>query len=833
MAEGVEIIAAELRLKLDEMENDMLVGQKRIQHFAKEFARQGEEGGKLYVKGFNKGAADFNRRLNDFVGAMSAVSPKAGAAGDKIAKLFSKPIFAMIPAITSAIQAMLPIIGTVVLAVAGITAGISKALNSNENFRNSMNNLKSAMGESFAASARPVSNFFANIVQKAAEGIVEANILRDSLRRLREGIGFGETLSEQAENLTESYPKSKKRIAELTSEIERLKKSGDELSFAEQQRELDELNEKFPELEKNYTTLMATVGDATPAALKEYEEAMAEYEKEEKRINLLRKKGAIDEEERSQRRLSNLNSYINSLSQTVTVHKTTTGVIVKTLEEQIAYYNSLEQVVGGRKEREKAEAEAVNLLDQANKDYQRTLAQIENQKNADYLKDGEYEAKRLAAEQQYIQALSGLKDEYTQLGSLNDEQIAQITALEAAHVATAKAMESEIERSKRLAAAQENIGKYAEQLDGNYQTILADLAKQEILNNDALTDYEKQLAVLELQRQAALDELAARYAILEAERGVTGLLPEEIAERDRLTAAINRNFNALASGVKELKDERSIFERIFDSESYQAGMQIGQAAISAFDSISSQALAISQKHAEEQIAIIDAALERTMEQIEEARQMELEAEGFIEAQSEEQIQKQIDAAKRAGDEVLQYQLERRMQEKEINDRYDAQAKAAEKKAAKEKADIEYQAAKEEFALSLIQAANAGVMAVLQALASAPPPVNFVLAGLSGAAAAAQLSILAANPPKPPAFASGGVVPGRRSDGDTQNILATAGEVILNAAQQENVAEQLTDGGETMVNIAVVMNEEVVGRATARWANAKGAVFERRVIMGLR
>jgi hypothetical protein len=221
-----------------------------------------------------------------------------------------------------------------------------------------------------------------------------------------------------------------------------------------------------------------------------------------------------------------------------------------------------------------------------------------------------------------------------------------------------------------------------------------------------------------------------------------------------------------------------------------------------------------------------------MEQIEKARQMELEAEGFIEAQSEEQIQKQIDAAKQAGDEVLQYQLNRRLKEKEINARYDAQAKAAEEKAAREKAQIEYEAAKTEYAMNLIQAVNAGIMAVLQALGSAPPPINFVLAGLSGAATAVQIGMLAANPPQPPAFADGGIVPGRRGDGDVNHIIATAGELILNEAQQENVADKLM-GGEIVINTYVVVNDEVLGKAAARYANTRGAVFEQRAVMGLR
>jgi hypothetical protein len=42
---------------------------------------------------------------------------------------------------------------------------------------------------------------------------------------------------------------------------------------------------------------------------------------------------------------------------------------------------------------------------------------------------------------------------------------------------------------------------------------------------------------------------------------------------------------------------------------------------------------------------------------------------------------------------------------------------------------------------------AGALAVQQALSAAPPPVNFVLAGISGAAAAVELGVIAGAQPK--------------------------------------------------------------------------------------
>jgi hypothetical protein len=64
---------------------------------------------------------------------------------------------------------------------------------------------------------------------------------------------------------------------------------------------------------------------------------------------------------------------------------------------------------------------------------------------------------------------------------------------------------------------------------------------------------------------------------------------------------------------------------------------------------------IAQQEAQEAMEAVDRILEETTQRIEEQRNAALEAEGFIEAQRSENMQAQIDAAKEANDEVLQYQ----------------------------------------------------------------------------------------------------------------------------------------------------------------------------------
>lgn len=86
----------------------------------------------------------------------------------------------------------------------------------------------------------------------------------------------------------------------------------------------------------------------------------------------------------------------------------------------------------------------------------------------------------------------------------------------------------------------------------------------------------------------------------------------------------------------------------------------------------------------------------------------------------------------------------------------------------------------------------GIAGVQKALGSAPPPFNFILAGLVGAAAAVNIGKIASS--SPPSFAGGGVVPGTPSDKDNTMANVASGEVILNRRQQANTLFQIANGG---------------------------------------
>lgn len=114
------------------------------------------------------------------------------------------------------------------------------------------------------------------------------------------------------------------------------------------------------------------------------------------------------------------------------------------------------------------------------------------------------------------------------------------------------------------------------------------------------------------------------------------------------------------------------------------------------------------------------------------------------------------------------------------------------------ATLQQSSNKELFAIGKVAAlADHGVnsaKAVSNALAAAPPPFNFILAGLVGVAMAVQGAKIAAA--KPPSFATGGVVGGfNGASMGNDNRIATVrdGEMILTANEQKNVFDRLQSG----------------------------------------
>lgn len=105
------------------------------------------------------------------------------------------------------------------------------------------------------------------------------------------------------------------------------------------------------------------------------------------------------------------------------------------------------------------------------------------------------------------------------------------------------------------------------------------------------------------------------------------------------------------------------------------------------------------------------------------------------------------------------------------------------------------------AAALATATIDGIAAVQKALASAPPPFNFVIAALVGTVQALNLSKIASQ--QPPSFAQGGIVPGSSFVGDNVQANVNSGELVLTRQQQANLFQQSNEGGSSGGVIAAI------------------------------
>jgi hypothetical protein len=928
MSESAGIIYAEIAMKIDELKKGGKDATEYIEKLSTELKKQGESAGKEYVKGFGKGQQELNQKLNDFASTMQNISPKMGALGDKIAKMFAKPIFSMIPVLSTAFQAMLPVIGAIIAAVAAITAGLVKGIKSWKEQTDRINGSRKA--------AEQLNGTYKENVKSVNDQVSVWDKLRVALEPAVSAVAsFGKWIGEGAKKLFLFLTP----LDEILDNIQNIQAGFATLGViiaggAGGLKDLISGEKKLGDIYKEQLEIIKEKGRESAEAriladeIKEVSAAYGAYEQKLDEIATARKHEIMTAKQAEEAKLAAVEEYIGALikQRELAEDKAADSRLVKDIDNRLKLLKEERDQLKKTAGEEKAQ---INLLEQATKQYQATLAQVQAQERAGFITSAEAQEKRLAAENQYITAISALKNEYASLENVTEEQIEKIRELEAAHIASAAALKVQIEyhktitalsgeqeksaeilkdltaghsseyqkqlglienqrkalaeeieqryeglrlqreskalteeeagqREKLLRAADDGAamkakiewqkelnrehGEYVKSsqgLDAELKKINQDNRENFVLALDTLEEHEKELEILELRRACALEELQARYDALEAQRGIEGLTEDEIEEREKLTAAINRNFDALKAGIRETKEEaKGNFWKMVFGDNADAVLATGAAVLEAYQSVTDAMIEITMAKAQELIDDIDRRLEEAQEEIERQREEALEAAGFIEAQKSEQLEDDIARAKESGDQILQYYLERRQEEMRINEEFDAKAKAAEKKAAQEKAKIEYDAAKAKHALDITNAILTGAQAVMNAIASgwsvispAAPALAATFGALAGASMGAQLSVLLANPPKPPKFETGGIVPGNSWSGDKVPALVNSGELILNKAQQDSVAGQLSGGG-TYITVVMMMDSVEVARSSAEVYGSGQVLIPVRGINGL-
>ena len=788
-AEDAGTISAQLRLELNQLERDSLDAQKKMDDLASQFKEKGKKGGEMYVQGFGHAQNKMNQRLNNMVSSLQGVSPRMGALGQKMASLFSKPIFAMVPAVSAAFQAMLPIIGTILVAIGALVKVITSAAKKQKEFN-------------------------------------------DNVKLARE---VSAKLKDQAVELNAAQQKS----ADITARQERntvamrlaFQKAGDYLKNIFLPI-VNFVRDKFTLLGDAITKLLERLGILKPAEIAAAQAAQAAadiyvdlagaidaYAKELKDIEIAEKRGAKTAADAANARLSAADNYLQKLIETrnETVRKlkldeetAKNNPEVRAIEDKIAamvaardeYARLVEaqKKVDVKSDQEKIDEARLAAIEK----YEQAVIRANDARKAGLIEEGEKENLLHAALEQKYSDLENIALQYRNVTGAAKAELEITQKLRNETAELAKAME----RKKIISETLVDQGDTLVEQEIAMLRAIAGTTKDKIEQNNLLEkaiDLENKLIVK--QRQRTREELVNTL--------------KRIAASDDECKEILANFDKITEGMKKTREAaEEAFTGLFGMQEYQTFSAVANATVDVFEQVSSAYLEATRQHAEEQIAIVDRALEKILGNIQKAREAELIAAGFIVQNNVDSLEAQLEAAKRCGDEVLIYLAQRRLEEQRINDKYDAEAEAAQKRAAIEKARIEYEVAKQEHSMKMIGAANAGVMAVLNALASSPPPANFILAGIAGSAAAVQIALLAKNPPKMqiPKFANSGIVPGNKYAGDRNVAAVDSGELILNRAHQDNIADQLTTGGTVTTTIVVMMDSKEIAAKTVELVN---------------
>jgi len=331
---------------------------------------------------------------------------------------------------------------------------------------------------------------------------------------------------------------------------------------------------------------------------------------------------------------------------------------------------------------------------------------------------------------------------------------------------------------------------------------------------EAVREYTEKLELL--------NATAIKVAESERDKALAAVKGNKAAED-----AINDYFDAYIKGLKDVAKAEKLAE--FFSK-LETGVNVAMDLLSAIDDFHSatidRMIADEERYYDALQKLREDDLVKLFEDIDAREQAELAAKGLLEETERERLEREIAEAIIAGDTVTAAELQKEIDRLDIKEKYDAERLQAQEDYDKEQlrledekarkiADLEYKAALQTWQLAVLSATANVAVALAKAISTLNP---FVIATTSIAGAAAIGSAIAAKP-SAPAFKDGGIIPGSSTKGDQNLFYGDAGELIMNKAQQQNIAEQLTGKGQSIVvHSYLIVDGEQMAKNSAKYYN---------------
>lgn len=308
--------------------------------------------------------------------------------------------------------------------------------------------------------------------------------------------------------------------------------------------------------------------------------------------------------------------------------------------------------------------------------------------------------------------------------------------------------------------------------------------ERELENQRAAANRQAQLAAEEnAERLEKIRDLAEEYRIKLFELDAK---EEELieAERARALASVEGNEEAIEAieayydrlqekRAEDEKDQRTTLEKLKDYWDEYGGY-VSQLADLVF-----QAWADAN----------DKQFEKTISNLDEREQAELEAAGLAEETERERAERALQTAIESGDAVAEAEAQANLKRLDILEKYE-----------KERVQAQYEADLQAYNLAVTQSIINGALATLKAFSDG----GWVQGLIVGALAAVEIGVVAANKPQRPSFADGGIVPGTSYSGDNVQANVNSREMVLTQEQQARLF-QMANGQTSMSNSGMVHN----------------------------
>jgi len=854
-SENMGVIYAEVRLALNEFEKDGISAQAAMDKLAVRFKQKGEQGGVKYVEGFGNAQKRMNLQLNTMVTSMSSLGPKFGAAGTKVATMFSKPIFTMAPMVKAAFTSMLGVIGPIIAVVTALIGVIAKVVAKNkekaeseklsakttENLKNITNELADAQERSEKASTKQAENFNSesssinNLTKSSKELKKELDDVVEEVYAMQNGFTQWDT-----ERYDELIDKSK----ELRKQIKQTKE--EEKAAAESTKQLqNDINQ----LTGSYKHELANIKNAHAALGKSaVETKQSEISAQEKLINGLLEQKTVAE----------------SLARRNDEAKKKVG------ELDVAIGNLTEQLIKLRHEEQRllfVEAERDILIN--NLQIEKRISnerQLGLKTEIELQKDGVAQLEeRIKKETELYHQMKNSVGHSVADWDKQKEEIQLLEKQKKERIEIINQMERKAEIEKAFADSKD---KYALAEENAQQRFLNGLIEEE--------EMIRQINFALLTKYNDLDAIADKYKLT---TGEIVKLREETAEIVKLNRESQSNANLEKQGglIESLNDKLIIqkgnveeiaalekkraWEAIANTEDYKHASEDVQKKVQALFEETykvsvkndpwTNLIGSVQDYGSQVAQILSAGLllwtdtikretDELKRQLEERYQMQLKAleerkqlmlyeKGFVEAATEEQHQRELELAIEAGDQQRLFQAHSNHEKWLIEQEYEKNKKELDEQAARDKAALDHKVATAEWQSQLLQAAVGIAQSIIQSFAQLGP-----LGGISGAAlmtalGTLQLSIIAANKPKLQRFESGGIVAGNSFSGDNMLVRANSGEMFLTKQQQKNMFDAI-DNNElnrepTTVVIPVYLDGKIIAQSTAERINSRQVLIK--------